>query len=103
MAKQVKQWLAVYDEIFRTDDNANRYYALLYWNVRHYGTSFSVNGIKNNDKLMCIATLEVTDSEEYFKEFCVMADKVNGLYCVSDIFDNAIREQSRVTNKAVHL
>lgn len=99
MAKQVKQWLAVFDEIFHTDDNASRYYALLYWNVRHYGTSFSVNGIKNNGKLLYIATLEVRDNEEYFKEFCDMADKVNGLYCVSDIIDNAIRVLDAKSNQ----
>ena len=91
MAKQVKQWLVVYDEIFYTDENANRYIALTGLCVRRYGLSLSVNSIKNNGKLMFIATLEAHDSEEYFKEFCDMADKVNGLYCVSDIFDNAIR------------
>lgn len=100
MAKQVKQWLAVYDEILDTDDNASRYYALLNCNVRHYGTSiFSVNVIKSNGKLMYIATLEVRDSEEYFKEFCDMADKVNGLYCISDIIDNAIRVLDAKSNQ----
>ena len=99
MAKQVKQWLMVNDEIFRTDDNASRYYALLYWNVRHYGTNLSMNAIKKNGKVMYIATIEVTDSEEYFKEFCDMADKVNGLYCVSDIIDNAIRVLDAKSNK----
>lgn len=100
MAKQVKQWLAVYDEILHTDDNASRYYALLNCNVIHYGTSFfSVNVIKSNGKLMYIATLEVRDSEEYFKEFCDMADKVNGLYCVSDIIDNAIRVLDAKSNQ----
>lgn len=99
MTKQVKQWLMVNDEIFRTDDNASRYYALLYWNVRHYGTSLSMNGIKNGGKVMHIATIEVTDNEEYFKEFCDMADKVNGLYCVSDIIDNAIRVLDAKSNQ----
>lgn len=89
MKKQVNQWFAVYDEIFRTDDNTNRYCALWGWSLRHYGTSFSVNGIKKNGKLLYMATLEVQDNEEYFKEFCDMADKVNGLYCVSDIIDFA--------------
>lgn len=100
MIKQVKQWLVVIDEIFRTDENASRYYALLYWNVRHYGTKLSMNAIKNNGgKVMDIATIEVTDSEEYFKEFCDMADKVNGLYCVSDIIDNAIRVLDAKSNQ----
>lgn len=99
MTKQVKQWLMVNDEIFRTDDNASRYYALLCWNVRHYGTSLSMNGIKNGGKVMHIATIEVTDNEEYFKEFCDMADKVNGLYCVSDIIDNAIRVLDAKSNQ----
>lgn len=97
MAKQVKQWLIFNDEIFRTGENASRYYALLYWNVRHYGTKLSMNAIKNGNKIMDIATIEVTDNEEYFKEFCDMADKVNGLYCVSDIIGNAIKVLSNAT------
>ena len=91
MAKQVKQWLVVYDEILHTYENSNRFYALTGLTVRRYGLSFSVNGIKNNGKILCIATLEAQDSEESFKEFCDMADKVKGLYCVSDIIDYASR------------
>ena len=89
MAKQVKQWLMVNDEIFRTDENASRYYELVSFKFRRYGLSFTVSGINNNGKILYIATLEAQDSEEYFKEFCAMADKVNGLYCVSDIIDAA--------------
>jgi len=99
MAKQVKQWLAVYDEIFHTDENANRYYALTGLTVRRYGLSLSVNGIKKNGKILYMATLEAQDSEEYFKEFCAMADKVNGLYCVSDIIDFAIRVLDAKSNQ----
>ena len=99
MAKQIKQWLMANDEIFRTDENASRYYALLYWNVRHYNANLSVNTIKNGGKVMYIATIEVTDSEEYFKEFCDMAEKVNGLYCVSDITENAIRVLDAKSNQ----
>lgn len=91
MAKQVKQWLAVYDEIFHTHENTDRYCALSCLIVRRYGLSFSVNGIKKNGKIVYIATLEAQDSEEYFKEFCAMANKVNGLYCVSDIIEFANR------------
>ena len=98
MAKQVKQWLAVIDEIFNTDENANRYYALLPWSVKH-GTSFSVDGIKNNGKILYIATLEVQDNEEYFKEFCAMIDKVKGLYRVSDIIDFAIKVLDAKSNQ----
>ena len=29
MAKLIKQWLMVNDEIYRTEDNAKRYYAFL--------------------------------------------------------------------------
>ena len=91
MAKQVKQWLAVYDEIFHTDENARRYNALTGLCVRRYGLSLSVNGIKKNGKILYMATLEAQDSEEYFKEFCDTANKVNGLYCVSDIFEFATK------------
>lgn len=101
MAKQVKQWLMVNDEIYRTVENMNRYYALLCWNVRHYNVRLFENTIKNrnSDKVMYIITLEVQDNEEYFKEFCDMADKVNGLYCVSDIIDNAIRVLDAKSNQ----
>ena len=101
MVKQVKQWLMVNDEIYRTDDNASRFYALLYWNVRHYNASLSMVAIKNGNsgKLMYIATMEVTDGEDEFKEFCDMADKVDGLYCVSDIIDNAIRVLDAKSNQ----
>ena len=91
MAKQVKQWLVVYADIFYTNENARRYAELWRLSVTRYGLSFSVNGIKNNGKILDIVTLEAHDCEEYFKEFCDMADKVNGLYCVSDIIDAATR------------
>ena len=99
MAKQVKQWLAVYDEIFHTDENANRYCTLTGLCIRRYGLSFSVNGIKKNGKILYIATLEAQDSEEYFKEFCDMANKVKGLYCVSDIIEFANRVLDAKSNQ----
>ena len=101
MAKQVKQWLAVYDEIFHTSENTMRYGALTSLCVRRYGLSFSVNGkyIKKKGKVLYMATLEAQDSEDYFKEFCDMANKVNGLYCVSDIIDLAIRVLDAKSNQ----
>jgi hypothetical protein len=90
MVKQVKQWLMVNDEIYRTNENASRYNAWLCWNASHYNASLSMNAIKHNSgKIIYIATIEIADNEEQFKEFCNMADKVNGLYCVTDIMDNA--------------
>lgn len=91
MKKQVKQWLMVNGEIYRTAENVSRFYALLYWNVRHWNANLRVNIIKKDNKLMYIATLEVQDNEEQFKEFCKIADKVNGLYDVSEIIYNAVR------------
>ena len=99
MARKIKQWLVVYADIFYTDENARRYYELLCLGLRRYGLSFSSSGIKNNGKILYIATLEAQDSEEYFKEFCEMADKVNGLYCVSDIVDNANRLFIEMSNQ----
>lgn len=101
MAKQIKQWLMVNDEIYHTVENMNRYYALLHWNVRHYNARLYENAIKNrnSDKIMYIITIEVQDNEEHFKEFCDMADKVNGLYCVSDIIDNSIRVLDAKSNQ----
>ena len=103
MAKQIKQWLMVSDEVYRTNENTNRFIEfnemLLYWNVRHYNAHLSMNTIKKSGKLMNIVTLEVTDGEEEFKEFCDMAEKVNGLYCVSDIIDNAIRVLDAKSNQ----
>ena len=99
MTKQVKQWLAVYDEIFHTYENANRYSTLTGLCVRCYGLSFSFNGIKKNGKILYVATLEAQDSEDDFKEFCDMANKVNGLYCVSDIIDFANRVLDAKSNQ----
>lgn len=99
MTKQIKQWLVVYADIFYTDENARRYYELLCLNVTRYGLSFSVNGIKNNGKILYIATLDAQGSEENFKEFCAMADKVNGLYCVSDIIDFATKVLAKKSNQ----
>lgn len=98
MKTKIKQWLAVYDEIFHTDKSAISYCALLTWNVNHYGISFSVSGINNNGKIMYIATLEAQDNEE-FKEFCDMANKVKGLYDIDIIFDTAIKILKEKANK----
>lgn len=89
MTKLIKQWLVVYADIFYTDENARRYYDLFRLGLRHDGLSFSCSGIKNNGKILYIATLVAKDSETHFTEFCEMADKVNGMYCVSDIVNNA--------------
>ena len=99
MAKQVKQWLAVLNEILHTDENSNRYCALLTWGVNHYGLSFSINGIMNNGEILYIATLEAQDSEENFKDFCTMAKAVDGLYDIDNIFDTSIKILKEKANK----
>ena len=87
MKTKINQWFMVKDEVFSTDENAMRYLDLLYYNV-HQDMQLHQNTVCKNGKTMDIMTI-VTDDKEVYDEFCAMADKVNGLYCVYDIMDNA--------------
>ena len=67
------------------DDNARRYYGLYYWNTKHRNAHLALQTVKNNGKLITIATITVYDDESDYNEFCNLASKVNGLYCIDDI------------------
>lgn len=85
MAKKVKQWLVVLNEVMQDDDNANRYYGLYRWNIRHRNAHLALQTVKRDSKLITIATITVDDDEVAYYEFCILASKVNGLYRIDDI------------------
>ena len=87
MKTKINQWFMVKDEVFTTDENLKRYLDMLYFNV-HQDMELHQNTVRKNGKTMNIMTI-VTDNKEVYDEFCAMADSINGLYCVSDIVDNA--------------
>lgn len=88
METKINQWLMLNDEIFDNDQNAMRYLDMLYYNVHHKDMQLHQNTVCKNGKTMNIMTI-VTDNKEVYDEFSAMADKVNGLYCVYAIMDNA--------------
>lgn len=86
MKTMVKQWLVVYDEIFRTADSTKRYCALTGWNVRHRNAQLMIQPVRLiNDKVLTIATIKVDGDFNDFNEFCELASKVKGLYDIDDI------------------
>lgn len=87
MKTKINQWLMLEDEIFDNDQNSRCYLDMLFYNVKH-DMQLHQNTVCKNGKTMNIMTI-VTDNKEVYDEFCAMADKVNGLYCVYDIMDNA--------------
>lgn len=90
MKRKIKQWLMVNDEICRTDENAMRYLDMLYYNVKHQDLHLYQSTVCKNSTTMNIITI-VADSKEVYDDFCEMADKVNGLYSVCDIIENATK------------
>ena len=88
MVKRVKQWLVVLNAVMQDDENEGRYYGLFYWNIRHRNANLKVQTVKNNGKLITIATITVDDDENDFNEFCELASKVTGLYSIDDILSS---------------
>ena len=88
MKTKINQWLMLRDEMLDNAENAKRYLDMLFYNVHHAALQLHQNTVCKNGKTMDIMTI-VTDDKEVYDEFCAMADKVNGLYCVYDIMDNA--------------
>lgn len=97
MKTKINQWLMLKDEIFDNDQNSMRYLDMLYYNV-HQDMQLHQNTVCKNGKTMDIMTI-VTDNKEVYDEFCAMADKVNGLYCVYGIMDNATRVLDEMSNQ----
>ena len=88
MKTKINQWLMLRDEMLDNAENAKRYLDMLFYNVHHATLQLHQNTVCKNGKTMDIMTI-ITDDKEVYDEFCAMADKVNGLYCVYDIMDNA--------------
>ena len=96
METKINQWLMLRDEILGDAENTTRYLDMLHYNVLHQDTlQLHQNTVCKNGKTMDIMSI-ITDNKEVYDEFCAMADKVNGLYCVYDIMNNAIKVLEKV-------
>lgn len=76
-------YLLVTDAIYSDGDNAQRYNALLWWNVKHCNVTLKLRTVIKNGKPMSIMTLVTPeDRPELVSEFEELASNVNGLYPV---------------------
>ena len=79
-------YLLVTDVIFNDGENAQRYNALLWWNVKHRNVTLKLRTVIKNGKLISIMTLVTPDDRaDLSSEFDELANKVNGLYHVYDL------------------
>ena len=79
-------YLLVTDVIYNDGENAKRYNALLWWNVKHCNVTLKLRTVIKNDKPMSIMTLVTPeDRTDLVSEFDELVNKVNGLYPVYDL------------------
>lgn len=76
-------YLLVTDVIYNDVENAKRYNALLWWNVKHCNVTLKLRTVIKDGKPITIMTL-VTPKErtDLANEFEELVNKVNGLYPV---------------------
>ena len=79
-------YLLVTDVIYNDGENAKRYNALLWWNVKHCNVTLKLRTVIKNGKPMSIMTLVTPeDRTDLVSEFDELVNKVNGLYPVYDL------------------
>lgn len=79
-------YLLVTDVIYNDGENAQRYNALLWWNIKHFNVTLKLRTVNNNGKPMSIMTLVTPDDRtDLVNEFDELVNKVNGLYPVYDL------------------
>lgn len=79
-------YLLVTDVIYNDGENAKRYNALLWWNVKHCNVTLKIRTVIKNGKPMSIMTLVTPDDRtDLVSEFDELVNKVNGLYPVYDL------------------
>lgn len=79
-------YLLVTDVIYNDGENAKRYNALLWWNVKHCNVTLKLRTVIRDGKPITIMTLVTPeDRTDLVKEFDELANKVNGLYPESDL------------------
>lgn len=79
-------YLLVTDVIYNDGENAQRYNALLWWNIKHCNVTLKLRTVNNNGKPMSIMTLVTPDDRtDLVNEFDELVNKVNGLYPVYDL------------------
>ena len=76
-------YLLVTDVIYNDGENAKRYNALLWWNVKHCNVTLKLRTVIKDGKPITIMTLVTPESRiDLVNEFEELANKVNGLYPV---------------------
>lgn len=81
-----KHYLLVTDVIYNDGENAKRYNALLWWNVKHCNVTLKLRTVIKDGKPISIMTLVTPkDLTDLVNEFDELVNKVNGLYPVYDL------------------
>ena len=76
-------YLLVTDVIYNDGENAKRYNALLWWNVKHCNVTLKLRTVIKDGKPITIMTLVTPDDRtDLVSEFEELVNKVNGLYPV---------------------
>ena len=76
-------YLLVTDVIYNDGENAKRYNALLWWNVKHCNVTLKLRTVIKDGKPITIMTLVTPkDRTDLVNEFEELVSKVNGLYPV---------------------
>ena len=79
-------YLLVTDVIYNDGENAKRYNALLWWNVKHCNVTLKLRTVIKDGKPITIMTLVTPkDRTDLVNEFDELVNKVNGLYPVYDL------------------
>lgn len=79
-------YLLVTDVIYNDGENAKRYNALLWWNVKHCNVTLKLRTVNKDGKPITIMTLVTPeDRTDLVNEFDELVNKVNGLYPVYDL------------------
>lgn len=79
----INHYLLVTDVIYNDGENAKRYNALLWWNVKHCYVTLKLRTVIKGGKPMTIMTLVTPeDRTDLVSEFDELVNKVNGLYPV---------------------
>ena len=74
------------DVIYNDGGNAQRYNALLWWNVKHCDVTLKLRTVIKAGKPIAIMTLVAPeDRTDLVNEFNELVNKVNGLYPVYDL------------------
>lgn len=79
-------YLLVTDVIYNDGENAKRYNALLWWNVKHCDVTLKLRTVIKDGKPITIMTLVTPNGRtDLVNEFDELVNTVNGLYPLYDL------------------